>query len=76
MSWMTDIADPAAVRERALKSLSVPVGLANPLWLAFGAAGLTLVLVIRYGRWRSGEEAEEEAEDDDEDEDGEEAHHS
>jgi len=38
MSWMTDIADPAAARERALKSLSVPLGLANPLWLAFGAA--------------------------------------
>jgi predicted flap endonuclease-1-like 5' DNA nuclease len=35
---MTDIADPAAARERALKSLAVPLGLANPLWLAFGAA--------------------------------------
>jgi predicted flap endonuclease-1-like 5' DNA nuclease len=38
MSWMIDLADPAAVRERTLKSLSVPVGMANPLWLAFGAA--------------------------------------
>jgi predicted flap endonuclease-1-like 5' DNA nuclease len=38
MSWMTDIADPAAARERALKSLTLPLGLANPLWLAFGAA--------------------------------------
>jgi predicted flap endonuclease-1-like 5' DNA nuclease len=35
---MTDIADPAAARERALKSLAVPIGLANPLWLCFGAA--------------------------------------
>jgi predicted flap endonuclease-1-like 5' DNA nuclease len=35
---MTDIADPAAARERALKSLVVPLGLANPLWLCFGAA--------------------------------------
>jgi predicted flap endonuclease-1-like 5' DNA nuclease len=35
---MTDIADPAAARERALKSLAMPLGLANPLWLAFGAA--------------------------------------
>ncbi len=38
MSWMTDFADPATVRERALKSLSMPVGFVNPLWLAFGAA--------------------------------------
>ena len=38
MSWMTDIADPAAARDRALKSLAVPLGLANPLWLCFGAA--------------------------------------
>ena len=38
MSWMTELADPAAVRERALKSFTVPMGLANPLWLAFGAA--------------------------------------
>jgi predicted flap endonuclease-1-like 5' DNA nuclease len=35
---MTEIADPKAVRERALKSLAVPVGLANPLWLCFAAA--------------------------------------
>jgi predicted flap endonuclease-1-like 5' DNA nuclease len=35
---MTDLADPAAARERALRSIAVPLGLANPLWLAFGAA--------------------------------------
>src|ERR1700676_3607559 len=38
MSWMSDIADPTALRERTMKSLTMPIGLANPLWLAFGAA--------------------------------------
>ncbi len=38
MSWMTDIADPAAARDRALKTLTIPLGLANPLWLPFCAA--------------------------------------
>jgi predicted flap endonuclease-1-like 5' DNA nuclease len=38
MSWISDIADPTALRERTMKSLTVPIGLANPLWLAFGAA--------------------------------------
>jgi predicted flap endonuclease-1-like 5' DNA nuclease len=35
---MTEIADPVAIRERTIKSLVMPVGLANPLWLAFSAA--------------------------------------
>jgi len=38
MSWMTEIADTAALRERTLRSITVPMGMANPLWLAFGAA--------------------------------------
>jgi predicted flap endonuclease-1-like 5' DNA nuclease len=50
---MTDIADPSAARERALKSLAVPIGLANPLWLAFGAAasaGAAWWLMTRWTR--------------------------
>jgi predicted flap endonuclease-1-like 5' DNA nuclease len=30
--------DQAAIHDRAVMSLSLPIGLANPLWLAFGAA--------------------------------------
>jgi predicted flap endonuclease-1-like 5' DNA nuclease len=53
MSWMTEIADPAAIRERTMKSFTVPMGLANPLWLAFGAAasaGATWWLMTRWAR--------------------------
>ena len=53
MSWMTELADPAAARERALKSMVVPMGLANPLWLAFGAAasaGAAWWLMTRWTR--------------------------
>ena len=38
MSWLHDFQDAAAVRERAVKALSVQVGLAHPFWLAYGAA--------------------------------------
>ena len=38
MSWISDFQDAAAVRDRAAKTLSVQIGLANPLWLAYGAA--------------------------------------
>ncbi|HLZ84496.1 MAG TPA: hypothetical protein VKQ54_13105 [Caulobacteraceae bacterium] len=50
---MTEIADPAAIRERTMKSLTVPLGLANPLWLAFGAAasaGAAWWLMTRWAR--------------------------
>jgi len=50
---MTEFADPAALRERTLKSFAVPMGLANPLWLAFGAAasaGAAWWLMTRWAR--------------------------
>ena len=53
MSWMTEIADPATLRERTMKSLATPIGLANPLWLAFGAAasaGAAWWLMTRLAR--------------------------
>jgi predicted flap endonuclease-1-like 5' DNA nuclease len=53
MSWMTEFADPAAVRERTLKSLTLPMGLANPLWLAFGAAASAGAAWWLMTRWAS-----------------------
>jgi predicted flap endonuclease-1-like 5' DNA nuclease len=53
MSWMTEFADPAAVRERALKSFAMPMGLANPLWLAFGAAASAGAAWWLMTRWAS-----------------------
>jgi predicted flap endonuclease-1-like 5' DNA nuclease len=50
---MTELADPAAVRERALKSMAVPMGLANPLWLAFGAAASAGAAWWLLTRWAS-----------------------
>jgi len=38
MSWMTDLPDPLRLRERTMKSAMLPIGLANPLFYAFGAA--------------------------------------
>ena len=53
MSWMTEFADPAAVRERTLKSFTLPMGLANPLWLAFGAAASAGAAWWLMTRWAS-----------------------
>jgi hypothetical protein len=53
MSWMTEMQDPATYRDRAAKSLAVPIGMANPLWLAFGAAasaGAAWWLMTRLAR--------------------------
>jgi predicted flap endonuclease-1-like 5' DNA nuclease len=53
MSWMTEIADPATLRDRTVKGLAMPIGLANPLWLAFGAAasaGAAWWLMTRWAR--------------------------
>ncbi len=53
MSWLTETQTPSVFRDRALKSLSLPLGLANPLWLAFGAAasaGATWWLMTRWTR--------------------------
>jgi predicted flap endonuclease-1-like 5' DNA nuclease len=36
MTWMESY-DPAAVRRETEKAMSLPLGLASPLWLAFGA---------------------------------------
>ena len=51
MSWMTELPDPAGLRERTLKSFTYPVGFANPLWLAFGAAASAGVAFWWATRW-------------------------
>ncbi len=38
MSWMSDFQDASALRARAAQALHLQVGLASPLWLAYGAA--------------------------------------
>lgn len=51
MTWLSDYADAAQMRDRAMKSLTVPMGLANPFWLAFGAAasaGAAWWLITRW----------------------------
>jgi predicted flap endonuclease-1-like 5' DNA nuclease len=53
MSWLTEIQDPAALRERATKSLTLPLGMANPLWLAFGAAASAGAAWWLMTRWAS-----------------------
>ncbi len=53
MSWLTEIQDAAGLRERTARSMSLPFGLANPLWLAFGAAasaGAAWWLMTRWSR--------------------------
>ncbi len=53
MTYMSTYMDPASMRERALKSLTMPIGLANPLWFAFTAAagaGAAWWLMTRWAR--------------------------
>jgi predicted flap endonuclease-1-like 5' DNA nuclease len=38
MALMTELPGMGAARERAAKAISFPIGVASPLWLAFGAA--------------------------------------
>ena len=38
MAWLAEYEDVSAARDQAVKALSLPVGMASPLWLAFGAA--------------------------------------
>ncbi len=51
MAWMPDYEELSAARDRAVKALSVPVGAASPLWLAFGAAASAGVAWWWMTRW-------------------------
>src|ERR1022692_4567949 len=53
MTWLTDEQTVSAARERAEKALRIPLGMASPLWLAFGAAtsvGAAWWLMTRWTR--------------------------
>ncbi|HZK99358.1 MAG TPA: hypothetical protein VFC47_05625 [Caulobacteraceae bacterium] len=51
MTWWSDYVGAAASRERAEKAMSLPVGVASPLWLAFGAAASVGVTWWWMTRW-------------------------
>jgi len=55
MSWLTEMQDPSTLRERAAqsltKSVTLPLGLVNPLWLAFGAAASAGAAWWMMTRW-------------------------
>jgi len=55
MSWLTEMQDPSTLRERAAQSLTksfaLPLGMANPLWLAFGAAASAGAAWWMLTRW-------------------------
>ncbi|MBA3810586.1 MAG: hypothetical protein H0X27_02870 [Caulobacteraceae bacterium] len=48
---MPDYEELTAARDRAVKAMSVPVGAASPLWLAFGAAASAGVAWWWMTRW-------------------------
>lgn len=53
MSWLTDLTDAAALRDRTEKTLNLPLGFANPVYLALGAAagaGAAWWLMTRWTR--------------------------
>ncbi len=53
MTWTPEIPSLETARERAEKALSLPIGLASPLWIAFGAAasaGVAWWWMTRWGR--------------------------
>jgi predicted flap endonuclease-1-like 5' DNA nuclease len=51
MAWLTDEQTVSAARERAEKALRIPLGMASPLWLAFGAAASVGVTWWWMTRW-------------------------
>ncbi len=51
MPWLTDEQTVSAARERAEKALRIPLGMASPLWLAFGAAASVGVTWWWMTRW-------------------------
>jgi predicted flap endonuclease-1-like 5' DNA nuclease len=38
MAWLAEYPDSKVMRDQAEKALRIPIGMASPLWLAFGAA--------------------------------------
>lgn len=51
MAWLNELPGMGAAEDRAAKALSFPVGVASPLWLAFGAAASAGVAFWLATRW-------------------------
>jgi predicted flap endonuclease-1-like 5' DNA nuclease len=51
MTWLTEEHTVGAARERAEMALRIPLGMASPLWLAFGAAASVGVAWWWMTRW-------------------------
>ncbi len=51
MAWLNELPGMGAAEDRAAKALSFPIGLASPLWLAFGAAASAGVAFWLATRW-------------------------
>ena len=51
MAWFEEYSDMGAVGDRAAKAWRVPMGVASPLWLAFGAAASAGVAYWWLTRW-------------------------
>lgn len=51
MARTTNLTDFEAARERAQRALALPIGLASPLWMAFGAAAGAGVAYWWMTRW-------------------------
>jgi predicted flap endonuclease-1-like 5' DNA nuclease len=51
MAWTPEFPDLEDAQERARKAMAMPVGLASPLWLAFGAAASAGVAWWWMTRW-------------------------
>ena len=51
MAWLNELPGMGAAEDRAAKAMSFPVGLASPLWLAFGAAASAGVAFWLATRW-------------------------
>ena len=51
MAWMTDMPNFDEARTNARRALNLPIGMASPLWLAFGAATTAGVAWWWMTRW-------------------------
>ncbi len=51
MAWLAEVPGMGAAEDRVQKALSFPVGVASPLWLAFGAAASAGVAFWWLTRW-------------------------
>ena len=58
MAWMAEFADLDEARDRARKAMNLPLGMASPLWLAFGTATTAGVAWWWMTRWTRAVNAE------------------